>query len=264
LPAPASAQIANGSFETGFVDWSAIGGAAVTDSTFGVNPTVGFNQAFLTTDSTGMTGVGPNGTENIGPSVSASSIASGLNLSASTLNNIVPQTTAIDGSAISQSINVTAGQTLIFNYNFLTAEDPAASSYGAAYNNDFSFFTLNGNAYELADSYGTNSTGTITPNPNGIEPNAGDYLMQTGYQTYDFKFATAGTYTLGFGVVDGLSPNTDGGNDIASALLVDNVYLQNPVAAAPEAGTFAQTALLLIAGGALLSVMRGRKQPRKS
>jgi hypothetical protein len=253
IPARSNAQVANGSFETTlngdgfhFVDWNVTGGAAVLSDAFGVNPTDGFNQAFITNDSTGMNAVYGVSDDNVAPSVSIGSIPIALGSSIAGIESAsVPQ----DLSYISQTITVTAGQTLSFDLNFLTAEDPNAATYGAAYNNDYSFFSLDNSAYLLADSYTTNSNGIATPLLGNPSPSVSDYLTETGYQTYDYKFVSAGTYNLSFGVVDGLSiGNTTGGDDIASSLLVDNVQLSSPVAPAPEASTLIQMAIMCMVG----------------
>ncbi len=49
-----------------------------------------------------------------------------------------------------------------------------------------------------------------------------NYHRETGLQTYNYTFASGGTHTIGFGVVD------IGDYDVSSALLVSNVTLTNP------------------------------------
>jgi PEP-CTERM motif-containing protein len=116
----------------------------------------------------------------------------------------------MNGSAIMQSINVTAGETLSFSYNFLTnAPSPASNPLGAL--DPFAFVTQP-TLTDFADNF---STLTAAPPQSG-------FLYQTGIQTFSETFTTGGTGIMfGIGVVD---VTTD---QYSSALDVSNFALSS-------------------------------------
>ncbi|HEY9830379.1 MAG TPA: S8 family serine peptidase [Stenomitos sp.] len=177
--------VSNGSFETGnFTGWTTQGNTNIKTTYSGINPTQGSYQALIT---------------NGGGSVSDANLESFLGLSAGTLDGM-GNGDVTEGSAIKLStITVAAGTTLSFDWNFLTNES-TPSSY-----NDFAFVSING-LKELAD---TSSTFVM---PSGS-------VKQTGYKQFSYTFTTAGTYTIGLGVVD------EGDGTVDSSLLVDNFSL---------------------------------------
>lgn len=186
---PAKAAITNGGFE-GFPDftgWQQIGNTTIQDSTYHT-PTEGSVQALLT-----------NGTG----AVTAASLESFLNLTAGTLTS----KGATNGSGIKQSITVAAGDVVTFNFDFATNETPNVPF------NDFGFVSVapTSSLGVLAD---TNSPSSPTNPLFGINA---DFSRETGYLSYAVKFTSAGTYTLGFGVVN------VGDTSTTSGLLLDNV-----------------------------------------
>ncbi len=115
------------------------------------------------------------------------------------------------GSAIMQTITVSAGATLSFDYDFLTnAPPPAANPLGAI--DPFGFITAPTLTSFVDNFHGYPATLPAAPMETG-------FLYQTGYLSFSETFATAGTYTLGIGVAN---VTTD---QYASGLLVDNVSL---------------------------------------
>ena len=115
------------------------------------------------------------------------------------------------GSAIMQSITVSAGAKLTFDFDFLTnAPPPATNLLGAV--NPFAFFTTP-TLTDFADNYST------YPSSMPSAPPQTGFLYQSGYTTETISFATAGTYTLGIGVAN---VTTD---SYGSALLLDNFSL---------------------------------------
>lgn len=186
---PAQAAITNGSFEAfpDFAGWSTTGNTTIQDSTY-KTPTDGSVQALLT-----------NGTG----AVSATSLESFLNLTAGALTS----KGATNGSAIKQSITVAAGDVVTFNFDFATNEAPNIPF------NDFGFVSVapTNTTGVLAD---TNSPSSPTSNLFGINS---DFSRETGYLSYSVKFTSAGSYTLGFGVVN------VGDTSTTSGLLLDNV-----------------------------------------
>jgi hypothetical protein len=130
-----------------------------------------------------------------------------------------------EGSAIlSDTFTVTDGSfTLSFNWNYLT-NDGASNELG---DQDFSFVTIysvDGSGepvtyYTNNDSYSqidvlADSTGTIPT------VNDSNFATVSGYNTYTSGVLPAGSYRVGYGVVD-----VDG-VDRSSGLLVDNILVQ--------------------------------------
>jgi hypothetical protein len=132
---------------------------------------------------------------------------------------------AYEGSLALQSFTATAGQTLSFLWNFGTRDTLA----------DFAFVAIDGVVIRLGGV------------PEAVLPGSGDNLLETGYQTYSFQFASSGLHTLAFGVVDVFDAS------VMSSLSIDQVQLSNTV---PEPGA----ALLMLMALGLLAV-GGRRLP---
>lgn len=182
VAAPSQAAVVNGSFEQGLFGWQSTKSVGSIDSSIGVNPTDGYFQTSLVTKS----------------SAPAASIEKFLGLtrgSLSTLGNGV----AKGGAAIKQTFTASAGDVVSFDWNFLTDEGTPN-----ARNNDFAFFSLNG-LKELADTK-VSFVDSLSP-----------FREETGYQKTSYNITTAGTYTLGFGVIN------SGDRKVQSGLLIDNV-----------------------------------------
>lgn len=210
-----AAPIANGSFENGFAGWDAIGRAFVI--TGDIAPTDGSYHVLMDTagqphvpfDSTGATR---------GDILGFFGVASGLD-------------GFVEGSAVSQAINVSAGQTLLFDFNFLSAEgaDPLPA-------NDAAFLFADGQFFKLADVL-TAAFGPADPL---------DGMAATGYQPFGYTFTTGGPQTIGFAVMD------SGDVFVKSELLVDNVRVQIDAPA---------TLPVLVAALAMAGRFRRRRPP---
>ena len=215
-----SAAVANGDFETGNLSgWTVAGSASAQTSSFGITPPQGRYQGYIET-----TG---NYTD-YAPAVLASlGVAPGdiIALGAGT---------PVNGTGLSQSVTVDAGDTLSFDWNFTTAELSEPPMY-----NDFAFYTISGTPFLLASRNGS-TYDTVSP-PAGFEG-------QTDWATQTYTFPTAGTYTIGFGVFN----VGDAGYD--SALLLDSVDIPTAV---PEPGS-----LGLLLFGALLHCAGDRRNTR--
>ncbi len=198
--------IADGDFENGvFGAWSALGRTGVvTAEQVNVGTTSGARQAALTdgdafTDLNGglpLPGV-------TGTAASAASIESFLGLANGALGSLTAPGEPIEGSAIKHTLTVAAGDTLHLRWSFLTNEFTPEASF-----NDFAFVSIGGTATLLADT-----------NFSAFVPSQSVQFQQTGYQTFEHEFTSAGTVTIGLGVVD----QWDG--EIQSSLLVDCVEL---------------------------------------
>jgi hypothetical protein len=96
---------------------------------------------------------------------------------------------AFEGSAITSTITVTAKEKLSFDWLFATNETS---------NKDFGFFLVNNEVFKLADYTNASLPGTS----GGSQKNIGIFQKNTGFNNYTYTFSRAGTYTIGFGVVD--------------------------------------------------------------
>lgn len=214
----------NSSFETGdLTDWETIGVAFADTDGLGAVPTDGTYQAVVTNEFDSFLSFEP------AASVSFDEIETFLGLAPFTLDGL-GNGLVTNGSAIKQAFTAAAGDKLLFNWNFLTFEDPEeALTFGT---NDFAFITLTGPANlvgELADTQFVPTVPSFTP-----------FDLETGYLFAEIVLPVAGDYTLGFGVVNVEDDFLDSG------LLIDNVRLE---AAVPEPKS---VTLLLLGGIALL------------
>jgi hypothetical protein len=194
-----SAAVLNGSFETGdFSGWQTFGQTSIETVEFGTSPTQGTQQALLDT-------VCPGSEESCQDN--ADGLAAFLGLEMTDLDEI-GQGEVFEGSAIKTTFTVEVGDTLTFDWNFLTDFKKAEGF------NDFAFVTLS--ATVLADTYSTFPDSLI---------DLTKFRYQTGYQTFSYTFTTAGTYTLGLGVAD-----VGDGLDESGLLLDDVVIASKPPA----------------------------------
>ncbi len=210
------AAIINGSFENGFNGWDTIGNNSIQPGAFlGSGPTDGTNQA-LSINSSGV------------PDFSLESF---LGLTSGSLDGLGNGNATV-GSAIKQTFTANAGDTISFDYNFLTTETTPS------FFNDFSFVSLT-SVEELAD---TNSSfvGFVTP-----------IAQETGFTTFTQTIAASGTYTLGIGVVNSIDAIN------ASGILVDNVR----IASVPEPTTNILT--LLVVSSCSLAFCRHQKRKQQ-
>lgn len=217
-PSQAQALATNGGFELGnFTDWNPIGLTSIETSAFGSGPPQGMYDALLqTAPATGF---------NVFELDTALGLAG---LPSDSLFNYG----AVGGSVITtEVVDVKAGDTLSFQWNFLTNEliDPNLTQ------NDFAFFTvvpmltpLTATVNQLADTNSTFMSSTTI-----------SFKDETGFQTKSITFSSAGTFRLGFGVVD------VGDFAEASGLLVDNVKLTSQSTSVPEPSTILGTVVTM-------------------
>jgi hypothetical protein len=231
----ASAAVVNAGFETGdFTGYTRAGDGIVGGTLGGIAPAQGSFQAELTTESVAGDGKNLSGTD----SVSAATLESFLGLSSGTLAALGGVPSAIEGTAIRQTIAAAAGDVIHFQFDFLTLEK---QFFGQNYANDFAFATLH-----LTSSTGdtTNSVRLAGVSNTTLTFNGFD---STGYLDFSFTAPTAGNYLLGFGVVDAF-PDARG----PSVLLLDGITQSPAPAGTPAAvplpaaaGTLPAAALLV-------------------
>ena len=190
-----NSTLINGGFETrDFTGWTSLGSTSVETAAFGSGPTEGTYQSLLSTG---------------GAAFSSSIIEKVLGLDLGSLNNL-DKGNATTGSAIQQAFTANAGDTLTFNYDFLTNEVLPPVS-----NADFAFVSIKSQSdssinslSDLADA--TNATLATSPTK---------FFNETGFHTFSFTIPTTGTYSLGLGVTNVGDTSQDSG------LLVDHVQL---------------------------------------
>jgi hypothetical protein len=238
----AHASLTNGNFATGdFTGWTTTGIASVETASSIGEPTTGgdAHQALIQTSTL------------TGNPVAVAAIDTFLGTTPTLTNSA---NDFLSGSAFKQTFTAAAGSTLSFDYNFLT--DQATDGTGEP-DEAFAFLLFNG--------------ATASNNPDLGEPfnaiklaNASDttFKNESGYTTYVFGsqyFNVAGSYTLGFAVLNGSAVSDIVISDARTfppdtGLLVDNVNLAS--GGVPEPTTLA---LMAMASAGLL--LRGRRQP---
>jgi len=186
--------VVNGGFEMGILTgWTLAGSGQATGSGIGVTPTEGIFQGYIET------------TGNF--TVSAPAVAASLGVTGPAISGLgagVP----VNGSGLSQNVIVSAGDTLTFDWNFLTDELSESPTF-----NDFGFFTISGAAYLLASR--NSSTYDLVSPPAGFDG-------QTDWSTQTYTFPAAGAFTIGFGVFN----VGDAGHN--SVLLLDGISISVP------------------------------------
>jgi hypothetical protein len=190
LAGVAHALVDNGSFEAAsYCGWETTGHAVRTDSSFGIGPVHGASQALITT----------------GGNTSRAAIEHFLGIEPGTLDTFTAYP-ATAGTALRQSLTVEAGRVLSFDWNFL------CNDY-VPYN-DFAFFSVNGEVHKLSD----------VAECDGLGNGNASFQDQTGFSSFSYTFSAAGTYTIGFGVIDVRDTS------VAAGLIIDNVHTDEPLA----------------------------------
>jgi hypothetical protein len=209
--------IPNGGWEFGSnLGWSTIGSTPVKTAAFGITPTQGVHMGHIETTGNFTAG--------------APAVAAALGLTGPAIAGL-GQGSPINGSAIYRTFLISAGQTLSFNWNFVSDELTETPTF-----NDFAFMTINSGTPSLLASRNTSTWNFVSPPPG--------FDAQTNWAGYSQTFAVGGSYTFGFAALN----VGDAGHN--SALLLDNFQL-SPV---PEP----TTAALVVSGAVFLRRKRFR------
>jgi len=151
--------------------------------------------------------------------VSASTLESFLGLAPLALDGLDSNgSAAVEGSAILQSVSVSAGDTLHFSYDFASEEGQDAS----AGENDVAFVVIQSLSL-LADTFDPLEVSAL---PLDFFEGVGE----TGYQTFLHTFTAGGDFAIGIGVLD------VGDDIVVSALLLDDLQLTSSTGAITNAG----------------------------
>ena len=210
-PMPMPGPAVNFSFESGdFTGFETIGTATIEDASFGVQPTDGNTQALLSTA----------GGED------AVEIETVLNLDPGTLLGLG----GTNGSALTLEFFGIEGETISFDYSFLTNELTPDPTF-----NDFAVVSLSSEGSSFFEVLGdTNSDFVLSPTIFG---------EGTPFEQFSFTFGSTGVFTLGLAVLN------EGDTVVDSGLLIDNLVITVPE---PSSG-------LLLAGALFGLISRRRK-----
>jgi len=193
VAASAKADLTNGSFESNFSGWSTTGNTSIQTAAFGAQgmQSNGAVDAFLYTGAA-------SGTSGSFNAVSTASIVSffGSPVTAALFPN------AFNGSAIKQTFTANAGS-VSFDFNWLSNEPNVDAAYAILINNSTNAITIQTLSANI----------TATSNATNFDIVG----LETGKLSSSFTLGSAGSYTLGFVVVN----NIDG--TVQSGLLVDNI-----------------------------------------
>jgi hypothetical protein len=221
---PAAAVSVNPGFETGDTSgWTTSGAASAVDASFGITPTEGSFQGLVSTGS---------------GAASAASFESTMGLTTGFLDGLLPfispntdGTVVTEASGIQQTFTAGAGDTLFFDFTFLTDESPPEKL-----SSDFLFYDLSGVGFDVLDS---------ARRRNGFGASATPFANQKAAQTFEIVLPFTGTYTLTLGVADVQDSFRDTG------AIFDGFRLQK----APEPDSF-----LLLGGGLLALAAHARRR----
>lgn len=240
IPNAAVATVLNGGFEDGYNSWQTIGDYRVETSAFGSGTIEGNSQAFISTAYDEVIYVDASGNEIRGGNAAPATFISGV--AENSLDNFLNFSSffgddyladAVEGSAIQQTFTAREGQTLSFNWNFLTNESVGTNNNPDF--NDFAFVTVSNSFKTLFFKLADTNTEFLTKGSNTV------FFEETGFKTFTYTLPDDGEYTLNIGVVDVGEPT------VISALVIDQVETIE-AQTTPEAS--ATVSLLFLGAGA--------------
>jgi Ca2+-binding RTX toxin-like protein len=202
-------------FENGFAaaGWSTVGDASVVDDAVGVVPPEGDFQALL------------NSVDGSDGSALQAELETFAGVAAGTLDNLENAADAVDGAAIKKTVTVEAGDTLSFQWNFVTNDGFGELTFNdtTVVLNDFAFVLIvdaDGNVINAGETILIDEkTGNL------VQSSAEGFDFESGYQQFSFTFSEAGQFTVAIGVVDAGDAEFNSGllvDDFSIALAIDN------------------------------------------
>ena len=193
----AHGAIVNGSCENGLNDWMTGGIISVENNSFGVNPSDGVNQALGTTANGSLSTSVTDGLEDF--------LGVPLNIFHDPSNPFFGAAT--EGSAIKQTFTAQGGDTLSFDWNFLSNDTS---------NPDYAFVVLSPENHLSSLTFDDLIRLDFS---NGMMSSSSVFSEETGYVSVSTSIPIDGTYLLGIGVIDAGDVLGDSG------VLVDHVVL---------------------------------------
>lgn len=210
-----------------------IGDTGSATSVFGVNPTEGSQYAVLTTFSNGG-GTYPANAPLFGNPGAVSGANTMWNFAfAGSTTNQLSNLGLVSGSVFTMTLSMGVGDTIAFDWNFLTSE-PAIGG-----NADAAWVGVRAGASGDPQVFQTLATPLSALVPS---PTANFDSQSAAWGTFAFTATAAGSYTIAFGVGDA------GSEGVQSGLLLDNVRY----ALVPEPATWALFSVGALLGGLLL------------
>lgn len=192
----AGAVTINPSYESGdLTGWSSAGAASATGTWRTIAPTDGSFQLLLTTrvDEGAVTTASTESTLGL-------AVGTIQSIFDTHLGGISTGSGPVEGSAVQQSFVATAGDHLVFDWNFITRETPPDTLA-----TDFLWQFLT-----MPDGTNTSSVLGHAAQPASDFANAqSQTFQQTGTTTFSFTLQQTGTYTLTLGVHDVQETNRD-------------------------------------------------------
>jgi PEP-CTERM motif len=210
-----------------------IGDTGSGTSAFGVNPTEGSQYAVLTTFSNGG-GTYPANAPLFGNpgSVSGANTMWNFAFSGSTTNQL-SNLGLVSGSVFTMTLNMGIGDTISFDWRFLTSEPPTGGNADAAWVGVRAGATGDPQVFQTLAT----PLSALVPSPTA------NFDSQSAvWGTFAFTATTAGSYTIAVGVGDA------GSEGVQSGLLLDNVRY----ALVPEPTTLTLLSMGALVGGLLL------------
>ena len=205
------------SFESGdFTGFDTIGIATIEDASFGVQPTDGNTQALLST-----------GDGFVVPMENVVEIETALNLDPGTLSGLG----GTNGSALALEFFGIEGETISFDYSFLTNEFTPNVGF-----NDFAVVSLSSEGSSFFEVLGDTFSDNFVLSPPS-------FISGTPFEQFSFTFGSTGDFTLGLAVLNSTDTVVDSG------LLIDNLVITVPE---PSSG--------LLLAGALCGLLSRRRK----
>lgn len=232
----ANAAIINGNFNAGLNNWDASGDASVFSGQALLTTASSVNEDDFPTTGTPFNFSGDD-------VVDIANLETFLGVDPFALDPTNSLFGAFEGSAIKQTFTANAGDSIDFDWNFLTNEDSSSASFS----NDTAFVTLVNNTDNTAQVM------NLADLSNSLNASSSSLGFDNETPTNNFGQALSpGDYTLGLTVVDDLD------STVSSALQVDNVKIvrDGDPQATPEPTTILALLTTVFAG----SLVKTKKQ----